>query len=67
MTRFVLTKPVTLAATDYQHPERRHKAGDVVELSAAEVTAIGGGNLRTVTTLTVHDQLGEAAGVSNGD
>jgi hypothetical protein len=66
MARYVLTKPVVIAATDYQHPARVLPAGAVVELSAAEVTTVGAGNLRTVTTTTMHDQLGESAGVSNG-
>lgn len=65
MTRYVLTAPVTIAATDYMHPARVHKKGDVVELSAAEVTAIGAGNLRTTTTSFAHDQLGEAFAASN--
>lgn len=66
MARYVVNIPVTLAATDYQHPERKHIKGHVVELSAAEVALIGAGNLRQVTTVTSHDQLGEAVAVSNG-
>jgi hypothetical protein len=66
MSRFIATTPVVIPATDYQHPARTIKKGDVVELTAAEVTAIGAGNLRTVTAATVHDQQGEAVGVSNG-
>lgn len=66
MARFVITTPVVIPATDYNHPERRHKKGDVVELSAAEVAAIGAGNMRAATAATIHDQLGEAVSVSNG-
>jgi len=62
MSRQVLTQDVTIAATDYQHPERKLKKGQVVELSAAEITAVGGGNLRTTT---FRDQLGESHAVSN--
>lgn len=67
MTRFVVTTPAAIAFVNYMNPGRTVKKGDVVELSAAEVTALGAGNLRTVTTTTMHDQLGEAAGVSNGN
>lgn len=62
MSRQVLTAPVTISATDYQHPARVLRKGDVVELSAAEITAIGAGNVRVTT---FRDQLGESAGVSN--
>ena len=66
MARYVVTTPVVIAFLNYLNPGRQHRKGDVVELSAAEVTAIGAGNLRTVSTTTVHDQLGEAVAVSNG-
>ena len=66
MARYVLTVPVTIPASGYTQPARVLPKGTVVELSAAEVTAVGAGNLRTVTATTVHDQLGEAVGVSNG-
>jgi hypothetical protein len=66
MARYVVTVPVTIAATDYQHPARVHFVKQVVELSAAEVTAIGAGNLRTVATTTMHDTLGLGFAVSNG-
>jgi hypothetical protein len=62
MSRQVLTADVTIAATDYQHPARILKKGHVVELSAAEITAIGAGNLRAIV---YRDQLGESTGVSN--
>jgi hypothetical protein len=66
MARYIVTVPVTIAATDYQHPARVHFVKQVVELSAAEVTALGAGNLRAVVTTNVHDQQGEAVGVANG-
>ena len=66
MARFVLTAPVVIPDTDYLHKGRAHKKGDVVELSAAEQAAIGGGNLRSVDTSHMHDTLGEAFGVANG-
>lgn len=62
MARYVLTKPVTIAATDYMHPARVLPVGATVELSAAEVTAIGAGNLRTTLA---RDLAGEGVGVSN--
>lgn len=66
MARYVVVSPVLIAFLNYTQPGRNHKKGDVVELSAAEVTAVGAGNLRSVSTTTSHDQLGEAVGVSNG-
>lgn len=66
MARYVLTAPVVIADTDYLHKGRAHKKGDVVELSASEVTAIGAGSLRAVSTTTMHDTLGEAFAVANG-
>ena len=62
MSRQVLTADVTIAATDYNHPARVLKKGQAVELSAAEITAIGGGNMRATTS---RDQLGEGFAVSN--
>jgi hypothetical protein len=62
MARFVLTSDVTIAATDYGHPERRLRKGQILDLSAAEVTTIGGGNLRSPTQ---HDVSGEGSAVSN--
>lgn len=66
MARYIVTSPVTIAFLNYLSPGRTHRKGDAVELTAAEVTAIGAGNLRAVSTVTAHDQLGEAVGVSNG-
>lgn len=65
MSRFVITTPVVIPATDYNHPRRELHRGEVVELSAAEVTALGAGNLRGASAANVHDQLGEAFAVSN--
>jgi hypothetical protein len=67
VTRYVVVTPVTVAASGYAQPARPLTKNQVVDLSAAEVTAIGAGNLRAVASTTMHDQLGEAAGVSNGD
>ena len=67
MTRYVVVAPVTVAGSGYTAPPRPVAKGQVLDLSAAEVTAIGAGNLRAVTTTTMHDQLGESAGCSNGN
>jgi hypothetical protein len=64
MTRYVVTTPVTVAGSGYGQPARVLAKGQVLDLSAAEVTAISSGNLRAVTA---RDQLGESAGISNGD
>lgn len=67
MTRYVVTVPVTVPGSGYGQPDRKAGKGQVVDLSPAEVTALGAGNLRAVTTTSMHDQLGESAGVSNGN
>jgi hypothetical protein len=64
VARYVVTTTTTVAGTGYGQPNRTVRRGQVVELSAAEVTAVGSGNLRAVT---FHDQLGESAACSNGD
>ena len=64
MSRQLITKTVTIAATDYAHPARVLKPGDVVELTAAEITAIGAGNMRATA---YRDQLGLGVGVSNSN
>lgn len=66
MARYVLVSPVQIAFANYLSPGRTHKKGDVVELSATEVTTIGAGNLRSVDTSHMHDTLGEAFAVANG-
>lgn len=65
MARYMVIAPVSLPFVSYASPARVLKKGDVVDLTAAEVTLIGAGNLRTVTTTTAHDQLGLAVGASN--
>lgn len=62
MSRQVLTADVTIPATDYNHPARVLKKGQAVELSAAEITAIGAGNLRATAA---RDLQGEGFAVSN--
>jgi hypothetical protein len=64
MARYIVTKPISLAGSGYASPPRVHKIGDVVELSAAEVTAVGAGNVRATT---YRDQTGLAVGVSNSN
>lgn len=67
MARYVVTATTTVAGSGYASPPRTVRKGEVLELSASEVSAIGGGNLRAASASTMHDQLGESAGVSNGD
>jgi hypothetical protein len=67
VTRYVVTTTTTVAGSGYATPARTVAKGQVVELSSSEVSAIGGGNLRAVTSSTAHDQLGESSGVSNGN
>jgi hypothetical protein len=62
MSRQVLTADVTIAASGYTQPERKLKKGQVVELSAAEITAVGAGNLRATVA---RDALGEHVAVTN--
>lgn len=64
MSRYVVVSETTVAGSGYGQPPRTIKQRQVLDLSAAEVAAIGAGNLRAVTT-TMHDQLGETFGVSN--
>jgi hypothetical protein len=66
MARFIVTTSAQVAFLNYLSPGRQHFKGQVVDLSGPEVTALGAGNLRAVSTATSHDQLGEAVGVSNG-
>jgi len=66
VAKFILTTAAQVAFANYFLPGRTHWKGQVVDLSAAEVTALGAGNMRAVTTVTQHDQLGEAVSVSNG-
>lgn len=66
MTRRVLTKAVTVPGNGYAQPPRVLPAGSVVELSAAEETAIttAGGTIRSATA---RDALGEGAAASNSN
>jgi hypothetical protein len=66
MARVLITTTFTIAATDYAHPAKTIKAGTVVELSAAEQTAVttAGGAFRAST---YRDQLGLGVGVSNSN
>jgi hypothetical protein len=66
MARQVLTKAVTIPAAGYGQPARTLPAGTVVELSAAEITAItsAGGAVRVTAA---RDGLGEGAGASNSN
>lgn len=66
MAKFILTTAAQVAFANYLSPGRQHFKGQTVDLSAAEVTALGAGNMRAVTTTTAHDQMGEAVGVANG-
>jgi hypothetical protein len=66
MARYILTTAAQVAFVNYLQPGRVHVKGQTVDLSPAEVTALGAGNMRAVATATVHDQQGEAVGVSNG-
>ena len=68
VTRVVTTVAVTLPATGGS-PAQLIPKGSVLEESAAEAAAISsaGGSTRAVSTTTMHDQLGECAGVSNGN
>jgi hypothetical protein len=65
MTRQVITKTVTIPAAGAV-PAKTLVAGQVVELSSAEQTAVttNGGTIRATTA---RDQLGEGAGASNSN
>lgn len=66
MSRQVITKTVTVPASGGQ-VAKTFFAGQVVELSGSELTAVttAGGTTRNTTSTTSRDQLGEAFGVSN--
>jgi hypothetical protein len=66
MARLMITKTFTIAAAGYAQPARTIPAGTVVELSAAEQTAVttAGGTFRATA---FRDQLGLAVGVSNSN
>lgn len=66
MARYVVAKATTVSGSGYNSPPRVLRAGQVLDLSSSEVTAIGAGNLRSVSTSTTHETSGEAFAVSNG-
>jgi hypothetical protein len=66
MSRQVITADVTIAGSGYASPARVLKRGQVVELSAGEITAVTGAG-GTVRVTTARDQLGESAGASNSN
>jgi hypothetical protein len=67
VSRYVVTTTTTVPGGGPGQPARTVAKSQVVDLSPAEVTAIGAGNLRAVTSTSMHDQLGESAGISNGN
>jgi hypothetical protein len=67
VAKYVVVTTATVPSGGHGQPARTVTKSQVLDLSASEVTAIGGSNLRAVTTSTMHDQLGESAGVSNGN
>jgi hypothetical protein len=66
MPRYVVTTTTTVAGSGYNQPPRTVVTRQVVELNAAEVTAVGAGNLRAVSASNTHETSGEAFAVSNG-
>jgi len=66
MARVLITTTFTIAASGYSQPAKTIKAGTVVELSAAEQTAVttAGGTFRATV---YRDQLGLNVGVSNSN
>jgi hypothetical protein len=59
MSRIVLTSDVIVAGI-------KIPKGAILEVTAAQLTAIGAGNTRATATTSAHDMQGEAVGVSNG-
>jgi hypothetical protein len=66
MSRQVITKTVTIAGSGYNQPARTLVAGQVVELSSAEQTAVTGAG-GTIRATTARDQLGEGAAAANSN
>lgn len=64
MARQILLADVIVSGSGYVNPTRTYKKGQTVELSAAEITAIGAGNLRVPVA---RDNLGLGAAVTNSD
>jgi hypothetical protein len=69
MAQYVVTANAVVAGSGYSQPPRAVLKGQVLGLTAAEVTALNsaGAALRAVSAATMHDQLGEAFAVSNSD
>ncbi len=71
MARYVVTASTKVTGSGYALPDRNLVKGQVLELTAAEVTAIGAGNLRAVTAgagtgaAGNRDTLGESFAASN--
>lgn len=76
MARYVVTAACMITPVSYALPGRSHKKGDVLELSPAEYTALGGASVLRAVAATVpagtqpagavtRDQLGTPYGVSN--
>jgi hypothetical protein len=71
MARYVVIAPCVVTPAAYALPGRSHKKGDVIELTGAEYTALGGASvLRAVAAggagaAVTRDQLGTPYGVSN--
>jgi hypothetical protein len=70
MARYVVIASTKVTGSGYALPDRNLVKGQVLELSAAEVTAIGAGNLRAVQAAGggaagTRDQLGESFAASN--
>lgn len=66
MARVKITTTVTIAGSGYATPPRTLHAGEIVELSAAEQTAVTGAG-GTLRASVFRDQLGLAVGVSNSN
>jgi hypothetical protein len=68
VARVVTTVAVTLPAVG-KSPAVVIPKGAVIEATAAQSAAItaAGGAVRSVTSTSMHDQLGESAGCSNGN
>jgi hypothetical protein len=71
MARYVVIASTKVTGSGYALPDRNLVKGQVLELTAAEVTAIGAGNLRAVAAAAGtgaagnRDTLGEAFAASN--
>jgi hypothetical protein len=66
VARYVVTAAVTVAGSGYGQPPRVVHVHEVLDLTPAEVTAIGAGNLRAASATTMRETSGEAFAVSNG-